>query len=888
MIAPIRHVKRRIEHWRHHKTSYCFVRLVACSALNFPAIGVGMIRIATVLLAVLIACGCSGAHADELSARERVQAGKNATAIVFADGRYRGTACCIDPEGWFVTTTSAVGNATGRKVSLVTHVENDDELITAATVVRTDSASRLALLFAGGKPHKNLALGDDSQLFETSSVTTFSYLFRSVAVRASNHPAITVHSAAITSLRKNSQRLTQLHLDKRMLRGSTGGAVVDETGKLVAVLHGAGIDSATPVSELRRLLATPLIRFKNASMDATDLNRKTQFSIEVVDLLEPLSDDVSVNVDLTIGDNVRSFETKKSNDSNYSFTTRLLQHDPTATRLEVNADFGGTLINGFVADRTISVGDDNVRLSDVSNIKFDDQPGVARVTTARAIYSGQISGLEKVKVNLGQIATTVELAAAKSIQIKRVATRMPQISYRVTLSDGSGTLAESSGELEIRNAPKADSVGGVHKSTAVAKADDKPSRATPSRIDFPAPELQRAKTEIKLPASIDDVAIGAAGRLLVLHIKKLQQLAVFDVSELKIKKFLPLPTNDVTVAASAVDLFIGDRQNKTLQRWNLKTLELEQSVEVADGIATIAISPQATEPLFLQATQRSNRSWIIDPNTMQRTAHQWQGWKGGAWGPVNVRVCFDGSTVVASGGGWAGIEVAAVHGGQITARRTGSYTRGDTLISGNGSFVFPEEGPIVREDLAGEVNEIAGRPFPALAPAIFLTAETIKGKATLNVIDSREPRHLATITDLPELEKKTKLPTHQRVMLIPQGRVLITVGEGSDSLIIRPFDLAALLAKSGRKFLFVESSPGNHASAGTDYQYVIDALSSGGNLEFSLQAGPDGMRLSEDGVVQWKVPNTFAADIATVIVKISDSSGQEIFHNFRISVDSGD
>ena len=51
-----------------------------------------------------------------------------------------------------------------------------------------------------------------------------------------------------------------------------------------------------------------------------------------------------------------------------------------------------------------------------------------------------------------------------------------------------------------------------------------------------------------------------------------------------------------------------------------------------------------------------------------------------------------------------------------------------------------------------------------------------------------------------------------------------------------------------------------------------------------LDSGPEGMKVAADGTVSWAVPANFADTAVTVILTISDASGQETFHTFTLPV----
>jgi hypothetical protein len=61
-----------------------------------------------------------------------------------------------------------------------------------------------------------------------------------------------------------------------------------------------------------------------------------------------------------------------------------------------------------------------------------------------------------------------------------------------------------------------------------------------------------------------------------------------------------------------------------------------------------------------------------------------------------------------------------------------------------------------------------------------------------------------------------------------------------------------------------------------------------GGIKCKLEAGPDGMQVTLDGKITWAVPANFAEPTPDVIITVSDLSGQEVFHTYRLTVKDGD
>jgi len=84
---------------------------------------------------------------------------------------------------------------------------------------------------------------------------------------------------------------------------------------------------------------------------------------------------------------------------------------------------------------------------------------------------------------------------------------------------------------------------------------------------------------------------------------------------------LPMPTNDVVFCASAEKLFVGLKDLRQVQRWNLTTLELEKSVPAAQsGIGAMATGANANGPVLLVG---GKRFWQLDPTALAATPRLW-------------------------------------------------------------------------------------------------------------------------------------------------------------------------------------------------------------------------------------------------------------------------
>ena len=77
----------------------------------------------------------------------------------------------------------------------------------------------------------------------------------------------------------------------------------------------------------------------------------------------------------------------------------------------------------------------------------------------------------------------------------------------------------------------------------------------------------------KLPAPTTSVTVAGGGRYLVFHLAKQRKLAIFDVTQAKITKYLPMGGDDLLIAGGMHHLVVVSRDHRVIQRWDLKTFQ---------------------------------------------------------------------------------------------------------------------------------------------------------------------------------------------------------------------------------------------------------------------------------------------------------------------------
>jgi hypothetical protein len=446
-----------------------------------------------------------------------------------------------------------------------------------------------------------------------------------------------------------------------------------------------------------------------------------------------------------------------------------------------------------------------------------------------------------------------------------------------------------------KEAPKKDPPGDP---VAVAPPKVDPPNVDPPKADPPRKEEPAGPKTLRLPASLALVAVGGDGRFLVMHLPKVKQLAIFDAKEGKVVKYLAANNEKVLLAAGRDHLFVINPATATLQRWSFAKFEKEATVKLPeDGPFEMALMGSgSTGPLLLcpKGDQfGASKPLLFNPISLRAVPVKDDGQLPGGQG---TRVSADGQTFTWQAGfGFQGVVVVTIAEGKASVKTFNSeasypvpgpggryYYAADGVYSDQMQRVHPAANK--PRDTSGYVPAVHGNLFLRVTPparARFPGDRNPPGPAT-GAVDVFFQGQFTPVATFPDLKGFGGAPGS--AYLIPRHHLLVLVGENGDELILHRFDLDALLAKSDTDYLIITSDPPAVGVAGTKFEYAPAVKSKKGGVKIKLDAGPEGMKLGADGKLTWDVPAYLVKQEVSVILTVSDSSGQEVFHTFKVPV----
>jgi predicted Zn finger-like uncharacterized protein len=439
----------------------------------------------------------------------------------------------------------------------------------------------------------------------------------------------------------------------------------------------------------------------------------------------------------------------------------------------------------------------------------------------------------------------------------------------------------------------------------------RPSRTVP----IVAAPLKEAKVRVSLPGAVHDVCVGGGGRFLILHLPDQRQLGVFDCNEAKIVKYLPLAEDNVLFAAGMTKLLVVLPDKNLIQRWDLTTLQREVTVPlpIPGKVCSVVMGSACDGALILGGP--SLRAFgalplcFIDVETLKEIEPADPRVRGGTVGthreyPHTMRVSADGRTVTM----WnpelnpMGLQSVVLNGTSIHTYYEHT-TVGDILPGPDGRTLYTANGMFsseLRKIGNDQKNRVPIR-LPAVQGDYFVslgTPDSLRnpdGDAKpidLAVHPAGDTRLLVTLSNVDGLDlsldpfgrSRSGLSLDKRLFLLPAAKLIVTLPASGDKLYLQRLDLDEALEKSGVDYLLVSSQPVNAAVKGKSYAYPVVVKSKKGGVTFKLESAPQGMKISKDGRLTWDVPADFGEHEVMILLAVGDSSGQEIFHTFPITI----
>jgi S1-C subfamily serine protease len=842
---------------------------------------------------------------------EHIVNGKRATVLIDLDREGTATAFCVSSSGVFVTNAHVVKNIKNRGtgvINLIVEPGEKTQRIVKATVLLEDANNDLALLQVTEKapqPFSYLELGDEAALRQTSQITTFGYPFGKLLADSGEYPSVTVSMGKVTALRRSGETLHRIQVDASLNPGSSGGPMLDLDGKVVGVvvagIKGAGVNFAIPTNHLRKLLTELRIIFRPESIPPTAAYQEREYSFSILTARQPRPK-LEVTFEIDDGTGVmRKYPVRSTDNERFTVTAApLVKPGDDTERLRIVAKFNAGTLIGTTTNFTIKIDGKPQKLSSIENV----WPSRGEMVNLGKTQKAVVTGLEDVEINLGETIIRANLQKADHVSVHGAGVRtVDEVRARITVKadDGSSTVATEGLTVTAGIALSRRPTDPIQVET--------PARRTPvTRVDSPAtkpavPEVETTLESIRLPAPIVDVCLGGAGRYVIAHAMSLSKLLVIDLADRKITQYITVPGTPIAFAASMDSVVVLSLTDKIIERFSLKTGEKLQATEVKAGVTPtmLTVGHASAGPVLLgwQPVEQRNRAtrWtLLDLQTLADTGIQIDQ-AFATKDRTQPRAAANGRTFLMTGAYsmMAYVRVAGksadLVNGPIPATFATLGSDGRNIYTPSGVFGLEAAMRMRAEDFRRQQYKLH---VPATEPGFHLSytmefgsSQSLRG---VEVFVDGNPRALVQTQPLPEMADATiwdernitSFTPDKRFILLPSANLLATIPMQGDRIWLRPLNLDEALKKADGEHLFVTSYPPAIAKRGSDYLYRVAVQSRRGDVKYKLDSGPAGMTIAGDGTVTWKVPADAPPESQSIVLRLSDASGLEIFHTFVI------
>lgn len=407
---------------------------------------------------------------------------------------------------------------------------------------------------------------------------------------------------------------------------------------------------------------------------------------------------------------------------------------------------------------------------------------------------------------------------------------------------------------------------------------------------------------VTMPEPISDIALGGAGRFLIVQFPTLCQLGILDVKQRRLVKFLPCGA-EARFTATAEHLLVADPGLAQVSCWNLSSFECEktavltcehlQGIYAGSGsygpVLVVFNGPHGrNEPMFLDLQTLEPEKIRLDDSIKSldvldlgsQVRVSTNGLVFGYWKP---ELSPQGLDVLSFRGGLLHHEarhetvgyVKPDANGQTIFTARGRFTTGLKLIDNPRFDVGNNTLPVTQGDLFLHISTDIASAMPDKQVRLQLWSPNCN--VPLLVI----PDPCVVIGTDRTFSKRVSLD--KRIYLLHHLDTLVTIPPDGTQIDIYDFDLEKMLRASTVDYLIVNSTPPLTIAAGSTLKYQMEILSRRHGVLTTLESGPTGATLSKDNLLQWDVPAAVRGE-QVFLISVSDASNKTIFHTVRVQI----
>lgn len=427
-------------------------------------------------------------------------------------------------------------------------------------------------------------------------------------------------------------------------------------------------------------------------------------------------------------------------------------------------------------------------------------------------------------------------------------------------------------------------------------------------IAFPGKIVEKV---IQTPHPITYAVVAAEGKYVIIEMQSLPGLAIYDADKKEIIHIIHLESDNFLYTAGGLVVLVYYLETNLLQTWDLKTLKKIKTKSNPKGsvICNMTMGHSNGNRAFIRYADGTDsfarvNMYLLDTKTLHDITGPQKHWLRNHTSYTDfVHQRADGDMHLISEWESHASEIPGIFCLSQSSWRykslrdsTGYFTIGDD------GLLYTEVGIIYTNDLY-QIGKVEGNKLiPGIGGILFLAIDRT-GKIQVHTSGTITP--LGPVGNFPEYQPVAPRYTHnfeykitgryqkkrfvfdRRIIFDPKHGRIIFIPFGNDRIVQRSFDLKMILDQVGIDYLLVISKPDTTITPGMTWHYQIETLSSTKITQLSLKQGPKGMKLGENGIMEWTVP-TNISNPKKVVVIIKNKGGETAYHKFDLSVNEKD
>ena len=338
--------------------------------------------------------------------------------------------------------------------------------------------------------------------------------------------------------------------------------------------------------------------------------------------------------------------------------------------------------------------------------------------------------------------------------------------------------------------------------------NEKKTIPAPTPEDIPLVEVEPDSKQgiyIYTDNSIENILATGNGKELVLRLSDEPQISIFNTVNEKITQRLKLDIYDYYLAVNKNYLFIIDRENKRINRHDLKdiTKSESRSLNLPGEVTAVTVGSNSNDsPLILLANQNF---YFIDPKTLLQKEYTWNMDRGNSNGPrinskdkIKLRASPDGKYFTFWGTQYspAGVNLIRIQGNSLKHKNE-HKTAGYLAPIDSGTVLTDQDG-IYSNQLTQIGHDEMKRKhlIPVLGEKLLIKVNWDRKNTTAGVYRIRgnklefdfEKLHDMNVSKHPMAFYKETITPDKRYYWYPESKKLITIPYSNDKIAIYKYE----------------------------------------------------------------------------------------------------